>query len=31
MSSLLQKAETSKILQPVEADLLRESGGAAIE
>jgi dTDP-4-amino-4,6-dideoxygalactose transaminase len=31
MSTLLQKAETSEILQPVEADLLRESGGAAIE
>ncbi|HME35183.1 MAG TPA: DegT/DnrJ/EryC1/StrS family aminotransferase [Candidatus Sulfotelmatobacter sp.] len=31
MSSLLQKAETSEILQPVEADLLRETGGAAIE
>jgi dTDP-4-amino-4,6-dideoxygalactose transaminase len=31
MSSLLQKAETSGVLQPVEADLLRETGGAAIE
>jgi dTDP-4-amino-4,6-dideoxygalactose transaminase len=31
MSSLLQKAETNEILQPVEADLLRETGGAAIE
>ncbi len=31
MSSLLQKPETSEILQPVEADLLRETGGAAIE
>ena len=31
MSSLLQKAEMSEILQPVEADLLRETGGAAIE
>ncbi len=31
MSSLLQKAETSEILQPVEADLLRETGGTAIE
>ena len=31
MSSLLQKAETNEILQPVEADLLRETGGTAIE
>jgi dTDP-4-amino-4,6-dideoxygalactose transaminase len=31
MSSLLQKAEMSEILQPVEADLLRETGGATIE
>ena len=31
MSSLLQKAATNEILQPVEADLLRETGGAAIE
>jgi dTDP-4-amino-4,6-dideoxygalactose transaminase len=31
MSSLLEKAETNEILQPVEADLLRETGGAAIE
>ena len=31
MSSLLQKAETNEILQPVEADLLHETGGAAIE
>lgn len=31
MSSLLQKAETNEILQPVEADLLRDTGGAAIE
>ena len=31
MSSLLQKAEMNEILQPVGADLLRETGGAAIE
>ena len=31
MSSLLQQSETSQILQPVEADLLRETGGVAIE
>jgi dTDP-4-amino-4,6-dideoxygalactose transaminase len=33
MSSLLEKAETNEndILQPVEADLLRETGGTAIE
>jgi dTDP-4-amino-4,6-dideoxygalactose transaminase len=31
MSSLLQKAETHEILQPVEADLLRDTRGAAIE
>lgn len=31
MSSLLQKAEASEILQPVEVELLRETGGAAIE
>ena len=31
MSPLLQKAETNEILQPVEADLLRETGGVAIE
>ncbi len=31
MSSLLQKAETHEILLPVEADLLRETGCAAIE
>jgi len=31
MSSLLQKAEMHEILQPVEADLLHETGGAAIE
>jgi dTDP-4-amino-4,6-dideoxygalactose transaminase len=31
MSSLLEKAETNEILLPVEADLLRETGGAAIE
>jgi dTDP-4-amino-4,6-dideoxygalactose transaminase len=31
MSSVLQKTATSEILQPVEADLLRETGGAAIE
>ena len=31
MSSLLQKTATSEILQPVETDLLRETGGAAIE
>ena len=31
MSSLLQKAEASEILQPVETDLRRETGGAAIE
>jgi dTDP-4-amino-4,6-dideoxygalactose transaminase len=31
MSSVLQKAETHEILQPVEADLLRGTGGAAIE
>lgn len=31
MNSLLQKAETNETLQPVEADLLRETGGAAIE
>jgi len=31
MSSLLQNAETNEILQPVEADLLRDTGGAAIE
>lgn len=31
MSSLLQKAETNEILQPVGADLLRDTGGAAIE
>jgi dTDP-4-amino-4,6-dideoxygalactose transaminase len=30
MSSVLQKAETHEILQPVEANLLRETGGAAI-
>jgi dTDP-4-amino-4,6-dideoxygalactose transaminase len=31
MSSLLQKAEMNEILQPVEADLLRGTGGASIE
>jgi dTDP-4-amino-4,6-dideoxygalactose transaminase len=31
MNPLLQNAETNEILQPVEADLLRETGGAAIE
>jgi dTDP-4-amino-4,6-dideoxygalactose transaminase len=31
MSSLVQKAETNEILLPVEADLLRETGGTAIE
>lgn len=31
MSSLFQKAATHPILQPVEADLLRDTGGAAIE
>jgi dTDP-4-amino-4,6-dideoxygalactose transaminase len=31
MSPLLQKAETNEILQPVEADLLKQTGGAAIE
>jgi dTDP-4-amino-4,6-dideoxygalactose transaminase len=31
MSSLLQKAEMNEILQPVEADLLRTTGGRAIE
>ena len=31
MSSLLRKTETNEVLQPVEADLLRETGGAAIE
>jgi dTDP-4-amino-4,6-dideoxygalactose transaminase len=31
MSSLLQKTETGEVLQPVEADLLRDTGGAAIE
>jgi dTDP-4-amino-4,6-dideoxygalactose transaminase len=31
MSSVLQKAEVNEILQPVEADLLRDAGGAAIE
>jgi dTDP-4-amino-4,6-dideoxygalactose transaminase len=31
MSSLLAKAETNEILQPVETDLLRDTGGAAIE
>jgi dTDP-4-amino-4,6-dideoxygalactose transaminase len=31
MSTLLQEAEMNQILQPVEADLLRETGGAAIE
>jgi len=28
---MLQKAERNEILQPVEADLLRETGGAAVE
>jgi dTDP-4-amino-4,6-dideoxygalactose transaminase len=31
MSSLLEKTGTNEILQPVEADLLRETGGAGIE
>jgi len=31
MSSLLEQTETNEILRPVEADLLRETGGAAIE
>jgi dTDP-4-amino-4,6-dideoxygalactose transaminase len=31
MSSLLEKAETNEILQPVEAELLRETGGAKVE
>jgi len=31
MSSLLRKAGTNEILQPVEADLLRETGSVAIE
>ena len=31
MTSLLQNMETSEILGPVEADLLRDTGGAAIE
>ena len=31
MSSLLQEAEAKEILQPVEADLLRGTGGSAIE
>lgn len=31
MNPLLQKAEAGEILHPVEADLLRETGGAAIE
>src|SRR5579863_1309801 len=31
MSSVLEKAATHEILQPVEADLLRDTGGAAIE
>jgi len=31
MSSLLQQTETSGILQPVEADVLRETGGLRIE
>lgn len=31
MSSLLQKAEDVNVLQAVEADLLRDTGGAAIE
>jgi dTDP-4-amino-4,6-dideoxygalactose transaminase len=31
MNPLLQNAQPSKILQPVEADLLRETGGATIE
>ncbi len=31
MSSLLQKAETNEILQPVEDGLLRETGGTAME
>jgi dTDP-4-amino-4,6-dideoxygalactose transaminase len=31
MTSLLQKTETNEILRPVEADLLRDTGGAAIE
>jgi dTDP-4-amino-4,6-dideoxygalactose transaminase len=31
MSPLLQKAETSEILQPVEADRLRETGGSTVE
>jgi dTDP-4-amino-4,6-dideoxygalactose transaminase len=30
MSSLLEKAETNELLQPVEVDLLRETGGTAI-
>src|SRR5579863_4024187 len=31
MSSVLENAATHEILQPIEADLLRETGGAAIE
>jgi dTDP-4-amino-4,6-dideoxygalactose transaminase len=31
MNPLLQTPETSEILQPVEADLLRQTGGTAIE
>src|SRR6266498_5293993 len=31
MSPLLQKAERNEVLQPIEADLLRETGGASIE
>ncbi len=31
MNSLLEQAQTNEILQPVEADLLRETGSAAIE
>ncbi len=31
MSSLLQKSETCEILQPIETELLRATGGAAVE